>query len=192
MPRFDWASAGSANVGGSVFTIPNGGYICKIVAAEWGNSNNGQPRLKLVWDVAEGEYADVCANNGWYDSKHCDYISFSPSALRFAAGKLDAISSSNPGFDAKAAVDNDAFQSFVGRYVGLVLKLKYGEWQGRQTKKMVVDAYKTVGEIRAGSFTVPVTEEPLPQQAPPVAKVPASFGQPAAPAFQAYDGPTPF
>ena len=74
------------------------------------------------------------------------------------------------------AVDNDAFQSFVGRYVGLVLKLEYGEWQGRQTKKMVVDAYKTVQEIRAGSFTVPVTEEP--QQAPhaPTASVPSTFG----------------
>ena len=192
MPRFDWASAGSANVGGSVFTIPNGGYVCKIMAAEWGNSTNGQPRLKLVWDIAEGEYADVCANNGWYDSKHCDYISFSPSALRFAAGKLDAISASNPGFDAKAAVDMDQFQSFVGRYVGLVLKLEYGEWHGRQTKKMVVDAYKTVQEIRAGSFTVPVTDEP--QQAPAqggyVAQVPAGFGQ--QPPMQPYNGPTPF
>ena len=201
MPRFDWSSTGSANVGGSVFTIPNGGYVCKIVAAEWGNSRNGNPQLKLVWDVAEGEFADVATNNGWFDSKHCDYISFAPNALRYAAGKLDVISASNPGFDAKAAIDADAFQSFVGRYVGLVLKLQYGEWNGKQTKKMVVEAYKSVADIRAGSFTVPVTEEPPEAPQPPVAQVPATFGQtvgfgspqaaPQAPA-QFYSGPTPF
>lgn len=193
MPRFDWASAGSANVGCSVFTIPNGGYVCRIVAAEWGNSRNGNPQLKLTWDVAEGEFADVAANNGWFDSKHCDYISFAPNALRYAAAKLDTITASNQGFDAKAAVDADQFQSFVGRLVGLVLRLEYGEWQGRQTKKMVVDAYKTVQEIRAGSFTVPVTEEPQQAPAPPVAQVPATFGQTVGyPQAQPYTGPTPF
>jgi hypothetical protein len=191
MPRFDWASAGSANVGGSVFTIPNGGYVCKIVAAEWGNSRSGNPQLKLTWDIAEGEYADVAANNGWYDSKHCDYISFAPNALRYAAGKLDAISASNPGFDAKAAIDNDAFQAFVGRYVGLVLKVEYGEWQGRQTKKMRVDAYKTVADIHAGKFTTPAEEEP-PQQQEQVAHVPSTFGQTVGYQPAPYDGPTPF
>ena len=196
MPRFDWASAGSANPG-SVFTIPNGGYVCKIVSAEWGSSRSGNPQLKLTWDVAEGEYADVAADNGWFDSKHCDYISFAPSALRYAAGKLDTITSSNPGFDAKAAVDADQFQAFVGRYVGLVLKVEYGEWQGRQTRKMRVDAYKSVADIRAGRFTVPADEEPPQAPQPPVAQVPTTFGQTASyqpsPAPVApYDGPAPF
>ena len=197
MPRFDWASAGSANPSGSVFTIPNGGYVCTITDAEWGNSTNGQPRLKIVWDIAEGPYANVCDNNGWYDSKHCDYISFAPSALRFAAGKLDAITASNPGFDAKAAVDNDAFYTFVGRRVGLVLKVEYGEWQGRQTKKMKVDSYKTVDDIHAGRFTVPEDEQPpaVPQQAP--THVPPTFGQTVGGPTQevytgVYTGPAPF
>lgn len=176
MPRFDWASAGTATSGGSVFTIPNGGYVCVITAAEWGNSRNGNPQLKLTWDIAEGEYANVCANNGWYDSKHCDYISFAPNALKFAAGKLDAISASNPGFDAKAAIDNDNFQSFVGRRVGMLLKLEYGEWQGRQTKKMRVDGYKPVSDIYSGNFTVPVTEEPQAQPQPQPVQVPSTFG----------------
>jgi len=176
MPKFDWSNTQAAS-GGGVFTIPNDGYVCVITAAEWGTSTNGQPRLKLTWDVAEGPYAGVCANNGWYDSKHSDYISFSPSALRFAKQKLEAIAKSNPGFDPFAAIDNDQFQAFVNRLVGLTLKLEYGEWQGRQTKKMVVDAYKTVADIRSGNFSKPVTEEP--EQVPQtyVASVPATFGQ---------------
>lgn len=196
MPKFDWTNTQAAS-GGSTFTIPNDGYVCTITAAEWGASNNGQPRLKLTWDVAEGQYANVCANNGWYDSKHCDYISFSPNALYFAKQKLEAIAASNPGFDPFAAIDADQFQAFVGRQVGLVLKLEYGEWQGRQTKKMVVDSYKPIADIRAHNFTVPVTEEP--EQAPqaPVAQVPATFGQTVGgyqpvPASQAYSGPAPF
>lgn len=124
-----------------------------------------------------GALRGVCANNGWYDSKHCDYISFSPSALRFAKQKLEAIAASNPGFDPFAAIDADQFQTFVNRFVGLTLKLEYGEWQGRQTKKMVVDAYKTVADIRSGNFSKPVTEEP--EQVPQVgvASVPPTFGQ---------------
>lgn len=192
MPKFDWTNTQAAS-GGSVFTIPNDGYVCTITAAEWGTSSSGQPRLKLTWDVAEGQYAGVCASNGWYESKHCDYISFAPNALRFAKAKLQAISDSNPGFDPFAAIDADQFQAFVGRQVGLVLKLEYGEWQGRQTKKMVVASYKSVADIRAHNFTVPVTEEP---QSAPVAQVPPTFGQTvSAQGFGStpvYDGPAPF
>lgn len=196
MPKFDWTNTQAAS-GGGVFTIPNDGYVCTITAAEWGASNNGQPRLKLTWDVAEGQYANVCANNGWYDSKHCDYISFSPNALRFAKQKMEAIAASNPGFDPFAAIDADQFQAFVGRSVGLVLKLEYGEWQGRQTKKMVVASYKSVADIRSHNFTVPVTEEPEQEPQAPVAQVPASFGQTVggyqtASASQVYSGPAPF
>lgn len=193
MPRFDWASAGSANPSGSTFTLPNDGYVCVITDAEWGNSKSGNPQLKLVWDIAEGPYAGVCTNNGWFESKHVDYISFAPNALRYAAGKLDVISASNPGFDAKAAVDADTFGSFVNRMVGLVLKVEYGEWQGRQTKKMRVHAYKTVEDIRAGRFDCPPAEEPPAAPQAPVATVPATFGQTVGyPQAQPYTGPTPF
>ena len=192
MPKFDWTNTQAAS-GGSVFTIPNDGYVCTITAADWGTSSSGQPRLKLTWDVAEGQYAGVCASNGWYESKHCDYISFAPNALRFAKAKLQAISDSNPGFDPFVAIDADQFQAFVGRQVGLVLKLEYGEWQGRQTKKMVVASYKSVADIRAHNFTVPVTEEPQPAH---VAQVPPTFGQTvSAQGFGStpvYDGPAPF
>lgn len=192
MPRFDWTHTTSA-AGGGTFTIPNDGYVCVITDAEWGTSSNGQPRLKLTWDVAEGQYAGVCANNGWYDSKHCDYVSFAPNALRFAKQKLEAIAASNPGFDPFAAIDSDQFGEFVGRHVGLVLKLQYGEWQGRQTKKMVVDAYKSLADIRAHNFTAPVTEEPQPA---PVAQVPPTFGQTVGAqglgSTPVYDGPAPF
>ncbi len=176
MPRYDWGNTQSAS-GGSVFTVPNGGYVAIIKTAEWGRSRSGNDQLKITWDIIEGEYAGVATNNGWYDSKHCDYISFAPNALRFAKQKLEAIQASNPGFDPFAAIDNDMFQSFVNRQVGLVLKLEYGEWQGRQTKKMVVDAYKSVADIREGRFTVPVTEEPPAPAQMPVAQVPDTFGQ---------------
>lgn len=174
MPRFDWSNTQAAS-GGSVFTIPNGGYVCTITAAEWGRSRSGNDQLKIVWDVAEGVSAHVAENNGWFESKHCDYISFAPSALRFAKQKLEAIAASNPGFNPFDAIDRDQFQAFVGHQVGLVLKLEYGEWQGRQTKKMRVDSYKSVEDIRAGRFDVPVTEEPQPQEQ--VATVPPTFGQ---------------
>lgn len=175
MPRYDWGNTQTASIG-SVFTIPNGGYVCTITSAEWGKSKAGNDQLKITWDVAEGEHANVAANNGWYDSKHCDYISFAPSALRFAKQKLEAIAASNHGFDPFAAIDNDMFQAFVGRQVGLVLKLEYGEWQGKQTKKMVVDAYRSTADIRAGRFTVPVTDEPEVTPVAP-AQVPPTFGQ---------------
>lgn len=193
MPKFDWSNTQAAS-GGSTFTIPNDGYVCTITAADWCQSRSGQPQLKITWEVAEGQYAGVCANNGWYESKHCDYISFAPNALRFAKQKMEAIAASNPGFDPFAAIDSDQFQAFVNRMVGLVLKLEYSEWQGRQTKKMRVDAYKSVADIRAHNFTVPVTEEPQPQPQAPVAHVPSGYGQAASQpqASQQYGGPVPF
>ena len=145
MPKFDWSNTQAAS-GGGVFTIPNDGYVCVITAAEWGTSTNGQPRLKLTWDVAEGPYAGVCANNGWYDSKHCDYISFSPSALRFAKQKLEAIAKSNPGFDPFAAWDAGRVDMFANRLVGINIQEEEYERDGEVKTRMnvcqVVDAQR--------------------------------------------------
>ena len=191
MPNYDWGNTQAASGAGGTFTIPNGGYVATITNAWWCLSKGGEHQLKLTWDVAEGDYAGVAQSNGWYDSKHCDYVSFAPQALGFAKGKMETFAASNAGFDpfgaieplpdlkaAKAAgMPHDPVQvpAFVGKSVGLVLKLEYGEWQGKQTKKMKVDAYKSVADIRAGNFTVPVTEEP-PQVTAAPAAVPASFG----------------
>ena len=162
--------------GSGTFTVPNDGYVLKILSAEFGRSRAGTDQLKIVWDIAEGEHANVAANNGWFDSKHTEYISFSPRALRFTKYKLESIAKSNPGFDPFAAIEGDQWGQFVGRTFGATLKLEYGEWQGRQTKKMVIDRYYPADDIRAGRFTVPVTEEP--EEPEPVA-VPDTFGQTA-------------
>lgn len=173
MPRYDWGSTQSITGGGG-YTVPNGGYVLKIVSVEFGRSRAGNDQLKLVWDIAEGEHADIAAANGWYDSKHTDYISLAPKALGFAKAKLEAIARSNPNFDPFAAVGNDQWGAFSGRIFGATLKLEYGEWQGKQTKKMVIDKYLSADDIRAGRFVVPVTEEP--EEPQPVA-VPPTFGQ---------------
>ncbi len=178
MPRFDWNNTQAVTGGsGSGFTIPNGGYVCKILSAEWGKSNSGYDRLKLMWDVAEGEHANCATNGGWYESKHTDYISFAPNMLGRAKGKLQAFAASNGNWDPFSAIERDAFQEFVGRYVGMVLKLEVGEWNGKQTKKMIVDNYKSVEDIRAGRFVVPVTEEPVEAPVPP-APVPSTYAAP--------------
>lgn len=209
MPSYDWGNTQAAS-GGSVFIIPNDGYVCTITDAWWCLSRSGEHQLKFVWDVAEGEHANVAQNNGWYESKHCDYISFAPNALRFAKGKMESIASSNPGFDPFAAIgplpdlkqaraagmpsDPVQVSAFVGRMVGLVLKVEYGEWQGHQTKKMRVDSYKSVSDIRAGRFKKPAAEEPPQAPVAPTAQVPPTFGQTVG--YQTggdvYSGPAPF
>lgn len=178
MAHYDWANTQSMSGGGNGggYTVPNGGYILKILSAEFGRSNAGNDQLKITWDIAEGEHANIATNFGWFESKHTDYLSFSPRALGFTKGKLEAIAASNPSFDPFAAVDNDQWQQFVGRTFGATLKLEYGEWNGKQTKKMVIDQYLSVADIRSGNFVTPVTEEPL----PPVESVPAAYAPPAA------------
>lgn len=181
MPRFDWGNTTAVTGGSGSYTIPNGGYVCKIINAEWGRSNSGNDRLKLVWDVAEGEHANCATNGGWYDSKHTDYISFAPTMLGRAKGKLEAFARSNANWDPFSAIERDAFHEFVGRYVGMVLKLEYGEWNGKQTKKMVVDDYKSVDDILAGRFVVPVTEEPEPSPYSTPVAAPSSYSAQPAP-----------
>jgi len=175
MPRYNWGDIEEANGGnGGGFTVPNGGYVGTITSAEFGKSKAGNDQLVIKWDIAEGEYANVAEDNGWFDSKHTDYISFSPSAMRFTKGKLMRITESNANFDAISAVDRDDFQSFVGKLFGMVLKCEYGEWEGKQTKKMRIVAYKSVTDIRSGNFTVPEDDKPEP---PKPASVPSYFAQ---------------
>jgi hypothetical protein len=173
MPKYNWGEVSEASGAVGGYTVPNGGYIGVITAAKFGKSNAGNDQLVIQWDIAEGEYANIATRAQWYDSKHSDYISFSPSALRFSKAKLMRITESNANFDAIRAVDNDAFDSFVGKRFGMVLKCEYGEWQGKQTKKMRIVAYKSVADINAGNFVVP--EDHKPADPEPVT-VPRSYG----------------
>lgn len=190
-----------AKRGGGFRNVPSGGYVCKIVKATRGtHEKTGRPCVKLLWDIAEGEYAGEFSADVFQrekmDFRHDAYLVESgkngddrDEAEKRMDGellwKLGIISESNAtpvsSFDAVYAFNLDP-NLFVGRLVGFTLgEVLTTLRDGRDASKVVVVEWKTVQDIRSGRFAVPRTlDNRQPGCAQPV------------PAPKAYDEDIPF
>lgn len=197
MPKIDKGEYESATaLTGDYERMPAGGYVCTVQAVRTAGTNSSgklvsypeeNQYVKLIWDVAEGEFEGRFSDDYWTepdrDYGHQFYMSWKN--LGALKNTIQCLDESNPGFDAMAAFEADKWEMFVGKKMGLVLgEEEYEANDGSVKTRFGFPRIKSVQDIRAGKFKVP-----------PLKKLKGGGGE-AAPAVSAsesvYDDDIPF
>lgn len=187
MPNIDLSNITEASGGGGNFHLAPGGYVLRVIDYE---VQFRRQYVRLKFDVAEGPCAGTFANAMWPIS---DIMSWSDKSLPYLKAKLLAFSSSNDGWDSIDTFKRDAWQEFVGKRVGAVVRDRI--YTGRDgSDKTGNEIYQLcpVEQIAKGEFVVPGAKDDrkgAEQAAPnPPTAAPAPTPQPQqyAPAPQQY------
>ncbi|MBR4384185.1 MAG: DUF669 domain-containing protein [Selenomonadaceae bacterium] len=167
-------NANKAAKPGEFSNLPAGGYVCKIVDAEFTTSKAGNDMLNLNVDIAEGDYTNYFQNfadrfKNWNNNAVYRQLILdsSKNVSSFFKGLLEIIEDSNSNFTAYAngGVDNKAL---VGKLIGFVFAdEEYRKQNGDIATRAVVRTPKTVAEIRDGDFTVPPIKKMDPSKIKP-------------------------
>ena len=145
MRSLNWNDIDASNEGG--FTpLPAGPYVARIIDAE---DNDQREYVEVVFDIAEGEHAGYYSDD-WGKKRpyaHHFFMSYKEKALGMLKGRLEAIATSNPGFDPFAAWDAGRLDMFRNRLVGINLQEEEyegsdGEVRTRMNVCQVVDAQR--------------------------------------------------
>lgn len=120
MRKVNWSSVQASGDEGFE-QLPAGPYVAKIVSA---TDNDARQYVEVVYDIAEGPHAGYYSDD-WgkaHPYAHHLFLSYKDSALGMLKGRLEAIQTSNPGFDAFAAWDAGRLDMFSGRLFGVNLQ----------------------------------------------------------------------
>lgn len=159
----EWKNTSEATPG--EFTrMPAGGYVCKIVSANFAASKQGNDMLIFNVDVAEGDFADYFQSTvkrfnqtNWPNPGVYRQLIFGNDnkISPFFKGLIHMIEQCNPGF---VAMQNGSIDSasFVGKLCGFVFgDEEYPKRDGSPGIRAAVCTPKTIGDIRDGNFKIP-------------------------------------
>lgn len=143
---------------GDYVRLPAGPYVARIISA---TDSADKKYVEVVFDIAEGEHANYY-DDDWgrkHPYAHHFFMSYKDSALSMLKGRLEAITASNPGFDAISAWNAGRTDMFIGRLIGINLQEEEYEYQGEVKTRLnvcqVVDAQK----VRDGSIKTRATKQ---------------------------------
>lgn len=147
MKNIDWNSVEEAQ---EYKSLPAGGYICEITAAE---DVEEKEYLRLEYDIQRGDFAgywrNLYENKGFWGGHFIR--SYKETARGFFKAFITALQESNPGY----TFNNDE-RSLVGKAVGLVLyEEEYLKNDGSVGTRLTVDRPRSVKAILSGDFKVP-------------------------------------
>ena len=157
--KLDLSNVQPSNGDGGFVPLPEGAYVCEIVSVV---DNDAREYLEVTFDIAEGEYAGYYSDE-WgaaHPFAHSVKVSYKDSALGMLKAKLNALTASNPGFDAEAvfnaAADSPALLGMLhGRKFGMSVQLEYEDWQGKPLNNPRLDwggaKWCTADEVRMGT-----------------------------------------
>lgn len=157
---------------GEFVKFPAGGYVCRIIFAEFTKSKAGNPMLVLCIDIAEGDFSGYFKantdsarkfdkNKKWDNSGVYRQLIFDNSNQRissFFKGLITCIENSNDNF--KINVSNFEPSSLQGKLCGFVFAAE--EYQKRDSsiaERTVIKFPKVVSDIRDGNFKIPDTKK---------------------------------
>ena len=152
MRSVNWNNITASNDSG--FTpLPAGPYVARLVNLI---DNETKEYVEVIFDIAEGEHAGYYSDD-WGKSHpyaHHFFMSYKESALGMLKGRLEAIATSNPGFDPFAAWDAGRLDIFINRLVGINLQEEEYEYDGEVKTRLnvcqVVDAQRVRdGKVKA-------------------------------------------
>lgn len=168
MPKIDMNEyeAATATSDGDYQRMGAGGYVCAIQAVRTKSTDYGKTidlvgerqYVKLIFDVIEGDLAGKFSDDYWADESkdwgHQFYLSWKN--LGSLKNAIQCLDESNPGFDAMAAFEADAWEQFVGKKMGLVFgEEEYLANDGTVKTRLTFGRIKSVQDIREGRFKVP-------------------------------------
>ena len=162
---------------GSFTRLPVGGYVMKIVDAK---DNPKNEYLEIVYDIAEGEYADHYA--GEEDWRHNKRRYYSEKSKGFFKAFLSRLEESNNGRFTIAEWQRTCDEKrLIGLLFGGVMQERmYTNDKGEdKTILELTDRFYSAQDIRNGDFTIPKPNDQRREVAP---KTPAEY----------YDEPIPF
>lgn len=150
MPNIDLSGITEATGAGGNYHLKPGGYVLRVIDYE---VQFRRQYVRLKFDVAEGPCAGTFANAMWPIS---DIVSWSDKSLPYLKAKLRAFAESNDNWDSVDAFKRDAWQEFVGKRVGAVVRDRI--YTGRDgSDKTGNEIYQLcpVSKIASGEFVVP-------------------------------------
>lgn len=150
MPNIDLSGIAEATGAGGNYHLKPGGYVLRVIDYE---VQFRRQYVRLKFDVAEGPCAGTFANAMWPIS---DIVSWSDKSLPYLKAKLRAFAESNDNWDSVDAFKRDAWQEFVGKRVGAVVRDRI--YTGRDgSDKTGNEIYQLcpVSKIASGEFVVP-------------------------------------
>lgn len=148
---------------GGFTPLPEGAYVLEVVAVV---DNEEREYLEFTFDVAEGEFTGYYSDE-WgatHPYAHQVKVSYKETAKGMLKARLNALTASNPGFDAEAvfnaAADTPALLGmFQGRRFGASVLTEYEDWQGRELDRPRLDWSNAVwcgaDEVRSGTARAP-------------------------------------
>ena len=159
--------------------LPPGGYVCKIVNAHIGTSNNGNETLYVDFDIAQGDFAGYFKRSSAETRKRFPDISWDSKARLPLVTKLNGkiffrlkkmlenLKSSNTNFffDKNQPLDE---RKLIGLAVGAIFKgrERVGN-NGKAYVNAVICDTKPVQDIIDGNFSVPEIEHAADNPKPP-------------------------
>ena len=130
--------------------LPPGGYICAILSAE---DVPEKEYIKIVYDIAAGEYADYYSDDWGKDNlwAHTIYRSYKESAAGMFKAFINAIEESNKGY--KWNFDE---KTLKGKLIGIVLgEEEYIGNDGSVKTRLKDRSTKSVRDIEENRFRIP-------------------------------------
>ena len=130
--------------------LPPGGYICAILSAE---DVPKKEYIKIVYDIAAGEYADYYSDDWGKDNlwAHTIYRSYKESAAGMFKAFINAIEESNKGY--KWNFDE---KTLKGKLIGIVLgEEEYIGNDGSVKTRLKDRSTKSVRDIEENRFRIP-------------------------------------
>jgi len=159
--------------------LPGGPYVAVVVRAKEDTTGYGNPCLKVVYDIVEGQYAnkfadiDADVEQDWRHEVEIDTAEAGGARLK---ALVDAIAASNPGW-----VWDWNEGNMVGRVFGLVLqerKITLTKGKNKGKDRTYLDFWDAVPAdvVRTGQAPVPPVNDKRDQQ-PQTMAVPPTFAQ---------------
>ena len=148
--------------------LPPGGYICAILSAE---DVPEKEYIKIVYDIAAGEYADYYSDDWGKDNlwAHTIYRSYKESAAGMFKAFINAIEESNKGY--KWNFDE---KTLKGKLIGIVLgEEEYIGNDGSVKTRLKDRSTKSVRDIEENRFRPKIKK--LEEEQGTGSSVPAGF-----------------
>lgn len=150
-----------ASTGGDFERLPAGGYVCRIIEATDypnGNEYSDKPYLNIVYDIAEGEYAQFYSDEWGKENKWAHEVRqyYTQASLGIFKGFLKAVDISNgTAFEAAAETGLDE-RKLVGLLIGLIIgEEEYESNDGSIKTRLRVRGARPIQNIREGKFKQP-------------------------------------
>lgn len=144
--------------------LPKGGYVLKIMSVEEATSQNENPYLKMMFDIAEGEYMSFFAedyaaqtgdNRRWKLTNNLmiPTDSSKPYTRKLFKTFNTYCEESNPGWHFDWMGDEKQYR---GKLIGaLINEREYETRNGSRGMATNIARFVTANTIRSGAYTIP-------------------------------------